>query len=257
MCLIVLVASLRRSRLGVAGRWASRCSSTCATGSSSRAASRTCRRLARRVRARLGRRYGVRRRLRRRHPASPDPARAGRGRRLRQGRGGRHPRAAALRRLRRPARRAAAAAVPPGRQRLPAPPGLGRGLRHRHPPLPRPRRRRPSRSAPRATRRRRCARPARAAGRVLAQRGPDPRADQGRDVHRAPRAGCAATTRCCSTPTAWSSEPRRDIDLGIDRMLGEAEQLLRGSFDGAARRLVDTLGSRDDDRAMVRRFAAR
>jgi hypothetical protein len=46
-------------------------------------------------------------------------------------------------------------------------------------------------------------------------------------------------------------EPRRDIDMGIDRMLGEAEHLLRGSFDGAARRLVDALGSRDDDRAMV------
>jgi len=46
-------------------------------------------------------------------------------------------------------------------------------------------------------------------------------------------------------------EPRRDIDLGIDRMLGEAEHLLRGSYEGAARRLVDALGSRDDDRAMV------
>jgi hypothetical protein len=46
-------------------------------------------------------------------------------------------------------------------------------------------------------------------------------------------------------------EPRRDIELGIDRMLGEAEHLLRGSFEGAARRLVDALGSRDDDRAMV------
>jgi hypothetical protein len=46
-------------------------------------------------------------------------------------------------------------------------------------------------------------------------------------------------------------EPRRDIDLGIDRMLGEAEHLLRGSFEGAAHRLVDALGSRDDDRAMV------
>jgi hypothetical protein len=46
-------------------------------------------------------------------------------------------------------------------------------------------------------------------------------------------------------------EPRRDIDMGIDRMLGEAEHLLRGSFEGAARRLVDALGSRDDDRAMV------
>jgi hypothetical protein len=46
-------------------------------------------------------------------------------------------------------------------------------------------------------------------------------------------------------------EPRRDIDLGIDRMLGEAEHLLRGSYEGSARRLVDALGSRDDDRAMV------
>ncbi len=46
-------------------------------------------------------------------------------------------------------------------------------------------------------------------------------------------------------------EPRRDIDLGIDRMLGEAEHLLRGSLEGAARRLVDALGSHDDDRAMV------
>jgi len=46
-------------------------------------------------------------------------------------------------------------------------------------------------------------------------------------------------------------EPRRDIELGIDRLLGEAEHLLRGSFEGAARRLVDALGSHDDDRAMV------
>ncbi|WP_244932033.1 PP2C family protein-serine/threonine phosphatase [Nocardioides sp. W7] len=46
-------------------------------------------------------------------------------------------------------------------------------------------------------------------------------------------------------------EPRRDIDLGIDRMLGEAEVLLRGDFTGAAARLVDALGSRNDDRAML------
>ena len=46
-------------------------------------------------------------------------------------------------------------------------------------------------------------------------------------------------------------EPRRDIYLGIDRMLGEAEQLLRSDLKGAARRLVDALGSPDDDRAMV------
>lgn len=46
-------------------------------------------------------------------------------------------------------------------------------------------------------------------------------------------------------------EPRRDIDLGIDRMLGQAESLLRGSFDGAATRLTEALGSPDDDRAML------
>lgn len=46
-------------------------------------------------------------------------------------------------------------------------------------------------------------------------------------------------------------EPRRDIDLGIDRLLGEAEQVLRGDFHGAAQKLVTALGSKDDDRAMV------
>ncbi|MDP2774051.1 MAG: PP2C family protein-serine/threonine phosphatase [Nocardioides sp.] len=46
-------------------------------------------------------------------------------------------------------------------------------------------------------------------------------------------------------------EPRRDIELGIDRMLGQAESLLRGSFDGAATRLTEALGSPDDDRAML------
>jgi Stage II sporulation protein E (SpoIIE) len=45
--------------------------------------------------------------------------------------------------------------------------------------------------------------------------------------------------------------PRRDIGLGIDRMLGQAEHLLRGTFDGGADRLVDALGSENDDRALV------
>jgi hypothetical protein len=46
-------------------------------------------------------------------------------------------------------------------------------------------------------------------------------------------------------------EPRLDIDLGIDRMLGQAESLLRGSFDDAATRLTNALGSPDDDRALL------
>lgn len=45
--------------------------------------------------------------------------------------------------------------------------------------------------------------------------------------------------------------PRRDIGLGIDRMLGQAERQLRGDFDGGADRLVDALGSENDDRALV------
>ncbi|MBF4160297.1 PP2C family protein-serine/threonine phosphatase [Nocardioides acrostichi] len=45
--------------------------------------------------------------------------------------------------------------------------------------------------------------------------------------------------------------PRRDIELGLDRMLGEAESLMRGRFEGSARRLVEELGNRQDDRAMV------
>ncbi|HEY0952182.1 PP2C family protein-serine/threonine phosphatase [Nocardioides sp.] len=45
--------------------------------------------------------------------------------------------------------------------------------------------------------------------------------------------------------------PRRDIGLGIDRMLGHAERLLRDGFDGGADRLVESLGSENDDRALV------
>ncbi len=46
-------------------------------------------------------------------------------------------------------------------------------------------------------------------------------------------------------------EPQRDLDLGLDRMLGQAEGLLRAGVVGSAERLVEALGSRDDDRAMV------
>lgn len=46
-------------------------------------------------------------------------------------------------------------------------------------------------------------------------------------------------------------EPRRDIELGIDHMLGAAESLLRHSWDGLAERLVAAVGSPDDDRALL------
>jgi hypothetical protein len=43
----------------------------------------------------------------------------------------------------------------------------------------------------------------------------------------------------------------KDISLGIDRMLGKADLLLRGDFEGGAERLIGSLGSRNDDRALV------
>ena len=43
----------------------------------------------------------------------------------------------------------------------------------------------------------------------------------------------------------------RDIGSGIDKMLGQAERLLRGQFEGGAERLIDSLGSRSDDRALL------
>jgi serine phosphatase RsbU (regulator of sigma subunit) len=45
--------------------------------------------------------------------------------------------------------------------------------------------------------------------------------------------------------------PDKDIGLGIDRMLGQADALLRGEFDGGAERLIRALGSRNDDRALA------
>lgn len=46
-------------------------------------------------------------------------------------------------------------------------------------------------------------------------------------------------------------EPRRDIELGIDHMMGAAESLLHHSWDGLALRLVTAVGSPDDDRALL------
>lgn len=43
----------------------------------------------------------------------------------------------------------------------------------------------------------------------------------------------------------------RDISMGIDRMLGQAERVLRGDFSGGASRLVDAVGGPDDDRGLL------
>lgn len=43
----------------------------------------------------------------------------------------------------------------------------------------------------------------------------------------------------------------RDIAMGIDRLQGQGERLLRNGMDDGARRLIDRLGSRNDDRALL------
>jgi hypothetical protein len=46
--------------------------------------------------------------------------------------------------------------------------------------------------------------------------------------------------------------PGRDLSLGIDRLLGEAERLVTGGFRHGARRLVDAVGTGEsDDRALL------
>jgi len=45
--------------------------------------------------------------------------------------------------------------------------------------------------------------------------------------------------------------PDRDIFLGIDKLVGQGERMLRQSFDDGARRLIDRLGSTNDDRALL------
>jgi serine phosphatase RsbU (regulator of sigma subunit) len=45
--------------------------------------------------------------------------------------------------------------------------------------------------------------------------------------------------------------PQRDISLGIDKLLGEAERLATRGFDRGASRLVDRIASQNDDRALV------
>jgi hypothetical protein len=45
--------------------------------------------------------------------------------------------------------------------------------------------------------------------------------------------------------------PQRDVSLGIDKLVGQAEQLLMTGFEGAARRLIDRVESLTDDRALL------
>ena len=43
----------------------------------------------------------------------------------------------------------------------------------------------------------------------------------------------------------------RDITMGIDKLQGAGERLLREGFDHGARKLIEVLGSTNDDRALL------
>ncbi len=45
--------------------------------------------------------------------------------------------------------------------------------------------------------------------------------------------------------------PQRDISLGIDKLIGRGERLLSQGFDRGARRILDELGSANDDQALL------
>ncbi|MGH3371141.1 MAG: PP2C family protein-serine/threonine phosphatase [Nocardioidaceae bacterium] len=45
--------------------------------------------------------------------------------------------------------------------------------------------------------------------------------------------------------------PQRDISLGIDKLLGQGERLLRSGFEGGAKRLISQVDSVNDDRALL------
>jgi serine phosphatase RsbU (regulator of sigma subunit) len=45
--------------------------------------------------------------------------------------------------------------------------------------------------------------------------------------------------------------PKREIELGIDRLIGEAEKAIHAGQPDRVDRLVDRLGSKDDDRALL------
>ena len=203
--------------------------------------------LVRRGGAALGRRLVVRRRLPGRRAGPRTAVAPGRGgRRLRQGRAGRHPLAAALRRVRRPARRAA------GRRSSCRPPtttcSARTGARGSRPPCTSTSTCAPATSS--------CASAGHPPGGAAARRvrplggargrGAGARADARRRVHRASRGRIDRGDALLLFTDGLVETPQRDISLGIDKLLGQGERLLRGRLRAAApSRLIDRLESHE------------
>ena len=173
-------------------------------------------------------------------------------RRLRQGPGRGDPGAAALGRVRRPARRASRRRVPARRQRVPAAPGVGGGLRDRGAPRGRPGGRTfrvASAGHPPAAHFHAGLGPVGGAGAAGTAR---PSGCSSARTTRPSTGGWSAATRCCSTPTGWWRRPVGTSTWASTGCMGQAERLVSRGFAGGAARIVDgTRAGETDDRALV------
>ena len=86
------------------------------------------------------------------------------------------------------------------------------------------------------------------------------------DARTGPRGRCSGWSPAPSSPSTGArcqpgdalllytdglvETPTRDITYGIDKLLGEAEKLVKHGFEGGADRLVESVDSKSDDRAL-------
>ncbi len=85
---------------------------------------------------------------------------------------------------------------------------------------------------------------------VLETEGPVLGLLEGADFH-----GCRGTMRPGDAILLYTDglveAPDRDLTRGIDKLLGQGDRLLQAGFDDGAKRLIETLGSTNDDRALL------
>ena len=170
----------------------------------------------------------------------PAPAAAGgsssRSSTFRQGRRGGHPRAAAVRRARRPARREAPEDFLPAANAYLVRQDWDEGFATAVHLVARPGDAAPTRSRPPATRRSPTSTRAPAAGASTEAHGHRARAAPRPGVRRRPRAGSTRATPCCSTPTGWSRSPAATCRSASTSCSARPSGWCRAGFTGGARR---------------------
>ena len=89
------------------------------------------------------------------------------------------------------------------------------------------------------------------AGQLLEAEGPVLGHDARRRRHRRTAASSIAATRCCSTPTAWSSAPAATSPSASTSCSARPRSSSSSASSGGADRLVDRVDSKSDDRALL------